>query len=207
MPLASALAPTRVPLDTPSPRTVTRLLQAWSQGDAAASERLLALLYGDLKQSARRQLRGERRDHTLQPTALVHEAYLRLVQQSGVTWQNRAQFLGLASVMMRRVLLDHARRRRSGKRGGAWLRVELREDAAADADRPVDFLDLEAALAELALRDPLQARLVELRVFGGLSHEDAAEVLGVSPAAVRREWRIARAWLFRRLHQPPAVPP
>jgi RNA polymerase sigma-70 factor, ECF subfamily len=196
-----------VPLASPPPRTVTRLLHAWSHGDAGAAERLLSLLYGDLKQCARRHLRGERRDHTLQPTALVHEAYLRLVHQDGVTWQNRAQFLGLASVMMRRVLVDHARRHRSDKRGGAWLRVELMDDGGPDPGRPVDFLDLEAALGDLAARDPLQARLVELRVFGGLSHEDAAEVLGVAPAAARREWRIARAWLFRRIRQPAAARP
>jgi RNA polymerase sigma factor (TIGR02999 family) len=184
---------------SPSPRTVTRLLHAWSAGDAAASEQLLALLYGDLKQRARGQLRGERRDHTLQPTALVHEAYLRLVQQNDVTWQGRAQFLGLAAVMMRRVLVDHARGRGAGKRGGAWLRVPLEAEVAAAPAPEADFGDLERALLELALQDARQARLVELRVFGGLTYEDAAEVLGIAPATARRDWTIARAWLFRRL--------
>ena len=185
--------------DASDPRTVTRLLQAWSHGDAAASEQLLSLLYGDLKRRARRQLRGERRGHTLQPTALVHEAYLRLIRQTEVSWQNRAQFLGLAAVMMRRVLVDHARNRQAEKRGGAAVRVPLEAEVASAPAPEADFGDLEKALEELAQQDPRQARLLELRVFGGLSYEDAAEVLGVSPATARRDWRIARAWLFRRL--------
>jgi RNA polymerase sigma factor (TIGR02999 family) len=188
-------------VDTPPPRTVTRLLHAWCRGDAAASERLLALLYGDLKQRARRQLGHERRDHTLQPTALVHEAYLRLVQQVDVSWQNRAQFLAMAAVMMRRVLVDHARGRGAGKRGGAWVRVPLEGDLGAMAAPEADFGDLDRALHELAAQDARQARLVELRVFGGLSYDDAAEVLGVSAATARRDWTIARAWLFRRLQR------
>jgi RNA polymerase sigma factor (TIGR02999 family) len=185
--------------DASDPRTVTRLLHAWSHGDAAASEQLLTLLYGDLKRRARRQLRGERRGHTLQPTALVHEAYLRLIRQTEVSWQNRAQFLGLAAVMMRRVLVDHARNRQAEKRGGAAVRVPLEAEVASAPPPEAEFGDLEKALEELAQQDPRQARLLELRVFGGLSYEDAAEVLGVSPATARRDWRIARAWLFRRL--------
>jgi RNA polymerase sigma factor (TIGR02999 family) len=189
-------------VDTPPPpRTITRLLRAWSHGDGVASEQLLALVYDDLKQRARRQLRRERSDHTLQPTALVHEAYLRLTQQSDVRWQNRAQFLGMAASMMRRVLIDHARGRRAGKRGGAWVRVSLPEEAEATAAPEVDSLDLEAALVELAAQDARQARLVELRVFGGLSFEDAAQVLGVSGATAKRDWAHARAWLFRRLRR------
>jgi RNA polymerase sigma factor (TIGR02999 family) len=183
----------------PSPRTVTRLLHAWSRGDTGASEQLLALLYGDLRLRARRQLRRERRDHTLQPTALVHEAYLRLVRQDGVTWQNRAQFLGLAAVMMRRVLVDHARGREAGKRGGSWVRVPLEAEVGSSPAPEAEFGDLDRALQELALQDERQARLVELRVFGGLTYDDAAEVLSVSAATARREWTIARAWLFRRL--------
>jgi RNA polymerase sigma factor (TIGR02999 family) len=189
------------PNGSPSPRTVTRLLHAWGRGDAAASEKLLAILYGDLKLRARRQLRRERRDHTLQPTALVHEAYLRLVQQSGVSWQNRAQFLGLAAVMMRRVLVDHGRSRRAEKRGSAWLRVPLEPDAGTTPPPEADFGDLQRALDELALQDVRQAKLVELRVFGGLSFEDAAEILGTSAARSQRDWKMARAWLFRRLRE------
>ena len=187
--------------EAPSPRTVTRLLHAWRRGDTAASDQLLALLYGDLKMRARLQLRRERPDHTLQPTALVHEAYLRLVRQSDVTWQNRAQFLGLAAMMMRRVLVDHGRSRGADKRGALWLRVPLEPDAGSSPPPEADFGDLEKALAELALQDPRQAKLVELHVFGGLSHEDAAEVLGVSASTSQKDWRMARAWLFRRLRQ------
>ena len=186
-------------MDSTTPQTVTRLLHAWSRGDADASERLLALLYDDLKLRARRQLRRERRDHTLQPTALVHEAYLRLVRQSEVTWRNRAQFLALAAVMMRRVLLDHGRGRGTAKRGGSWVRVSLETDASAATAPEADLRDLETALEELAVQDARQARLVELRVFGGLSYDEAAEVLGISAATARRVWTIARAWLFRRL--------
>jgi RNA polymerase sigma-70 factor, ECF subfamily len=186
-------------LDSPSPHTVTRLLLAWSQGDAAASDELLALVYDDLKLRARRQLRRERRDHTLQPTALVHEAYLRLVRQTDVAWLNRAQFLGMAAIMMRRVLLDHGRGRGTAKRGGSWVRVSLDPDAGASGGREAALGDLEGALDDLAAQDARQARLVELRVFGGLSYEEAAEVMRISPAAARREWTMARAWLFRRL--------
>jgi RNA polymerase sigma factor (TIGR02999 family) len=186
-------------LDEVQPRTITRLLRAWSGGDAAASEQLLALVYGDLKQRARRQLRRERAGHTLQPTALVHEAYLRLLGQAEVDWRNRAQFLGVAAVMMRRVLIDHARAHGAEKRGGAWTRVALDEEIAAGAAAQVDVFDLEVALGELSAQDARQARLVELRVFGGLSFQDAGEVRGVSTATAHREWTIARAWLFRRL--------
>jgi RNA polymerase sigma factor (TIGR02999 family) len=193
-------------LDTSSPQTVTRLLLAWSQGDAAASEELLALVYDDLKLRARRQLRRERKDHTLQPTALVHEAYLRLVRQSDMTWVNRAQFLGMAAIMMRRVLLDHGRGRGAAKRGGSWVRVSLDPDAGSPSGPDAGMGDLEGALDDLAVQDARQARLVELRVFGGLSYEEAAHVMKISPAIARREWTMARAWLFRRL-RPPARPP
>jgi RNA polymerase sigma factor (TIGR02999 family) len=191
-------------VDSPSSGTVTRLLLAWSAGDRAASDQLLALLYDDLKQRARRQLRRERRDHTLQPTALVHEAYLRLVRQTDVTWRNRAQFLALAAVMMRRVLLDHGRGRGTAKRGGSWVRVALESEGGPAAGPDAELGELEAALDDLAAQDARQARLVELRVFGGLSCEEAAEVMGISLAVARREWTMARAWLFRRL-RPPTV--
>jgi RNA polymerase sigma factor (TIGR02999 family) len=187
-------------VDDVEPGTVTGLLRAWSAGDAAAGEQLLPLLYGDLKQRARRYLRRERAGHTLQPTALVHEAYLRLVDQ-GHDWRNRAQFLGMAAIMMRRVLVDHARGHAAEKRGRSWTRIELAEDVATVAGADVEVLDLESALSDLAVQDARQARLVELRVFGGLTFDDAAEVLGVSEATARRDWTIARAWLFRRLHR------
>ena len=187
--------------ESATPHTITRLLHAWGRGEAGASDQLLAILYDDLKRRARSQLRRERPDHTLQPTALVHEAYLRLLRQADLPWQSRAQFLGLAAVMMRRVLVDHGRGRRAGKRGAGYLRVPLDPDVGSSPPPEADFGDLERALEELAVQDPRQARLVELRVFGGLSFEDAAEVLGVSAATSQRDWRMARAWLFRRLTQ------
>ena len=186
-------------MESDEPRTVTRLLRAWSAGDAVASEKLLDLLYADLKVRARRCLRRERVGHTLQPTALVHEAYLRLAGQARVAWRNRSQFLALAAVMMRRVIVDHARGRAAGKRGRSWARITLDEAVAASPGLDMEILDLDAALTELAGQDPRQSRLVELRVFGGLSYEEAAEVLGVAPITARRDWTIARAWLFRRL--------
>src|SRR5262245_20300888 len=192
------MSATAEPVD---PRTITRLLHAWGRGDTAASDQLLALLYDELKLRARSQLRHERRDHTLQPTALVHEAYLRLLRQSALPWQSRAQFLGLAAVMMRRVLVDHGRGRRASKRGAGYVRIVLGPDVAASPPPEADFGDLERALDELALQDARQARVVELRVFGGLSFDDVAEVLGVSAATSQRDWRMARAWLFRRLSQ------
>src|SRR5262245_42864372 len=159
-PLGFPHPPQGRPLDSISPQTVTRLLLAWSQGDAAASEELLALVYEDLKLRARRQLRRERRDHTLQPTALVHEAYLRLVRQADMTWVNRAQFLGMAAIMMRRVLLDHGRGRGAAKRGGAWVRVSLDPDAGSPSAPDAGIGDLEGALDDLAVQDARQARLV-----------------------------------------------
>jgi RNA polymerase sigma-70 factor, ECF subfamily len=155
-------------------------------------------VYGDLKQRARGQLRGERRGHTLSPTALVHEAYLRLAR-ADVSWQNRAHFLALAAVMMRRVLVDHGRARRAGKRGSGAVRVPVEPAMASSPPVEADFGDLDRALAELAQQDARQAKLVELRVFGGLSFEETAEVLRVSPATCQRDWTMARAWLFRRL--------
>jgi RNA polymerase sigma factor (TIGR02999 family) len=181
---------------------VTRLLQAWSLGDVEAGERALLLVYQELKRQAARYLRRERGDHTLRPTALVHEAYLRLVGQPGVAWQNRSQFFGVAAQMMRRVLVDHARARARGKRAGGWRRVSLEEaggTANPAAARDVDLLALDAALGELAQLDPERARLVELRFFAGLSIDEAARLLGVSPSTVTRDWRMAKAWLFRRI--------
>jgi RNA polymerase sigma factor (TIGR02999 family) len=182
---------------------VTTLLRAWSHGDAEAADRLVPLVYEELRRQAARSLRRERPEHTLRPTALVHEAYLRLADQRDPAWQNRAQFFAVAAQAMRRILVDHARRRRAGKRGRSWRRVSLDEVAergqAAIGPPDLDLLALEEALTELANLAPEKARLVELRFFGGLNLDDTAAVLGVSPSTVSRDWRLARAWLFRRL--------
>ncbi|HYL70869.1 MAG TPA: sigma-70 family RNA polymerase sigma factor [Candidatus Dormibacteraeota bacterium] len=191
---------------------VTRLLLQWSGGDSAALEALWPLVYEELRVMAARHLQGERRAHTLQRTALVHEAFLRLVDQNQVDWRGRAQFYGLASQMMRRVLVDHARRRLAQKRGGNAQRVSLDETGAAVGDGAafpdalaltdnsgVDLGAIDAALKRLESMDPQQGKLVELRFFGGLSIADTATVLGVSAATVKREWAVARAWLQREL--------
>jgi RNA polymerase sigma factor (TIGR02999 family) len=181
---------------------ITALLRAWRAGDAEAGETLIRAVYKELRRQAARQLRRERRDHTLTPTALVHEAYLRLLGQQRVAWQNRAHFFGVAARMMRRVLVDHARQRRTAKRAGAACRVTLEEDVAASGPRDLDVVALEEALDALAALDPEKARMVELRFFGGLSLEETAEVLGVSESTVTREWRVARAFLYRHLRGP-----
>jgi RNA polymerase sigma factor (TIGR02999 family) len=178
---------------------VTELLVLWRQGDAKAQERLMALVYDDLRRRAAAYLRRERGGHTLQPTALVHEAYLRLLEQDRVVWQNRAHFLAIAASMMRRVLVDHGRRQKARKRGGAGTRVTLDEGFSPVAPRGLDLLALDEALVELAALDEQQARIVELRAFGGLSVEETAEAIGMSPATVKRHWAFALAWLQRRL--------
>lgn len=178
---------------------VTELLVLWRQGDAQARERLMALVYEDLRRRAAGYLRRERGGHTLQPTALVHEAYLRLVEQDRVVWQNRAHFLAVAASMMRRVLVDHGRRQKAWKRGGAGTRVTLDDSFSRVAPRGIDLLALDEALTELAALDEQQERIVELRAFGGLSVEETAEALGISPATVKRHWSFALAWLQRRL--------
>ena len=179
---------------------VTGLLRAWSRGDPAAGEKLVPLVYDELKRQAARYLRRERRDHTLRPTALVHEAYLRLVGQDRVAWKSRAQFFGVAAQVMRRVLVDHARQRAAAKRAGGWCRITLDEGLGAPVP-DLDLVALEDALGELAALDPDKVRIVELRFFGGLSLEETAEVLEVSPSTVTREWRMIRAWLYRRLRR------
>ena len=176
---------------------VTRLLLDVSSGRREATDELLPLVYAELRDLAARLLRSERSDHTLQPTALVHEAYLRLVDQRVGTWENRAHFLGIAAGAMRRILVDHARRRGTAKRRGA--RVTL-DDAVAPATGPsVDLVEIDAALARLADLDPRQARVVELRFFGGLTVEETAAVVGVGTATIKRDWTVARAWLHREL--------
>jgi RNA polymerase sigma-70 factor, ECF subfamily len=182
----------------PSSESVTVLLQAWNAGDDDAGRRLIPLVYGELRRRAGGYLRRERPGHTLQPTALVHEAYVRLVGLQGQL-RSRSQFFGVASNLMRRILVDHARRRRAAKRGA--IRVALDDAHAAVVDREVDLVRLDDALSELSALDPRQGRVVELRYFGGLTVEEAAEVLGVSVATVKRDWTLARAWLFDRLRQ------
>ena len=180
---------------------VTRLLLAWGQGAASAGDQLLPLIYDELHRQAARAMRRENGEHTLQATALVNEAYLRLVDQRRVQWKNRAQFFGVAAQLMRRILIDHARARHAEKRGGDIRRVTLghADEAVANDNDGVDVLELEDALQRLAALDERQARLVELRYFGGLTIEDTAEALGISPATVKREWSTARAWLHREL--------
>ena len=181
------------------PREVTRLLRAWSAGEAGALDRLFPLVYEELRRTARRFLAGERCGHTLQPTALVHEAYFRLIDQRRVQWQERAQFYALAARSMRRILVDYARARASRKRGRALPHLPI-EEALDVAERPAaDLVALDDALISLAAIDPPKTALVELRYFGGLSIDDTAEVLGCSRATVIRQWRIARAWLFDTL--------
>lgn len=183
---------------------LTAVLRAWSDGDPAAEARLLPLVYDQLRRQAAHQLRRERPGHSLSPTAVVHELYLRLVPQERASWVNRAQFFAVASRLIRRVLVDHARARRTAKRAGGWQRVTLADDLA-DAGAPdLDLLALDRALEELAALDSRRARLVELRYFGGLSLDETAAALGVSAATVSREWQLARAWLHRRLAEPEA---
>jgi RNA polymerase sigma factor (TIGR02999 family) len=178
---------------------VTALLQAWGRGDAAARDRLIPLVYEELRRRAAGYLRRERAGDTLQPTALVHEVYMRLVEQDRAVWQNRAQFLGVAAQMMRRILVDRARARQATKRSGHWQRVTLDEHVALGAARDVALLDLERALIELAAVDARKSRIAELRVFGGLTLEESGHILQLSTATVEREWQAARAWLNARL--------
>ena len=189
------------PHETPPspPGDVTRLLIAWNGGDAKALERLIPLVYGELRRQARGYLRKERPGHTLQPTALVHEVYLRLVDQSRVKWQNRAHFFGVAARAMREILVDHARKRRAAKRGGPHSLISIDDVNPASPPKNLDLLDLDRTLKRLAALDERQARLVELRVFGGLTIDEAAEVLEISPATVSREWRHAETWLHREM--------
>jgi RNA polymerase sigma factor (TIGR02999 family) len=180
---------------------ITALLGAWKQGDARAESRLMALIYKDLHARAQLYMRRERRDHTLQPTALVHEAYLRLIGEGG-HYQSRAHFLAAASIAMRRVLVDHARGRAAGKRSGGKQRVELSDVFTAQSPPLDQMLALDEALTRLAASDARQARVVELLFFGGLTEEEAAEVLGVSARTVKRDFRSARAWLQTQYNGP-----
>lgn len=185
-----------------SSENVTVLLERLNNGQERAFDELLALVYGELRKQARRYLRRERPDPTLQPTALVHEAFLKLVDQRDLAWKNRAHFFGIAAQAMRRILTDHARTRGRAKRGGPIPKVQLEEQHAVFDPGQVDLLALDEALTHLEALDQRQARVVELRYFAGLSVEETADVLGISPATVKREWTMARAWLFDRLSAP-----
>jgi RNA polymerase sigma factor (TIGR02999 family) len=187
---------------TATPQTLTQLLSAWSEGDRAALEQLMPMVYQELRRLAGRHLAHERLGHTLQTTALVHEAFLRLIDQKRVRWQNKAHFLGIAAQMMRRILVDYARGRRYAKRGGGAPVVSLEEAATVSMERAADLVAIDDALTRLSELDARKGRVVELRFFGGLSVEETAEVLQVSPNTVLREWRTAKAWLHRELSAP-----
>jgi RNA polymerase sigma-70 factor, ECF subfamily len=190
----------------PRPDDVTMLLLDWQRGDAVALERLLPLVYADLRKVARAHLGREQAGHSLQPTALVHEVYLRLVGLERLRVENRTHFMAFAARLMRQILVDHARRKRAGKRGGAVTMVGLdalpaREEPSIDA-ADVDILELDRVLDELGTFDPQQCRLVELKFFAGLTIEEMAQTLGISTATVEREWLVARAWLYQRMGGP-----
>ena len=195
--MADPEEPRKAPAATPG--EVTALLIAWSAGDRDALEKLVPLVYADLRSRAEGYLRKERSGHTLQPTALVNEAYLKLVDQTRVKWQNRAHFYAVASRAMREVLVDYARRHRAGKRGSGETRVAFEDGMKATPERSLDLLALDMALDRLAQLDERQSRLVEMRVFAGLTIDETAEALGISPATVSREWKHAEIWLHREI--------
>jgi RNA polymerase sigma-70 factor (ECF subfamily) len=184
---------------TPSPESITQLLERWSMGDEKALEQLMPLVYDELHRLAGAYLRRERREHTLQPTALVNEAYLKLMGQHSTRWGNRAQFFGVAAQLMRRILVDHARAHYASKRGGNRCDLSLANIGDFGKQPDADLLALHEVLNRLAEIDPEQGRIVELRFFGGLTIEETAEVMDVSHATIEREWRVAKAWLKREL--------
>lgn len=182
------------------PDDITSILIQWGEGDREALDRLIPIVYDELHRIAERYFHRERSDNTLQPTALVNEVYLRMVNQDGIAWQNRAQFFGIAATNMRRILVERARARNASKRGGGDFKLDLTDVSDMPVDRSkLDLLALDRALEELATFDPQQCRIVECKFFGGLSIEETAEVVGVSPATVKRDWALAKAWLFREL--------
>jgi RNA polymerase sigma factor (TIGR02999 family) len=178
---------------------LTQLLIDWSNGDQAALDKLMPLIDEELRRLAHRYMTRERAGHTLQTTALVNEAFLRLVNRKNLQWQNRAHFFGLAAQLMRTILVDHARSHASAKRGGGAHKLELDEAMVVSQQKASEVIALDDALKQLALLDPQQSRIVELRFFGGLTVEEAAEVLKVSPATIKREWSTAKAWLYHEL--------
>jgi len=186
-------------VDEASPNEITEQLIAWSKGDEAALEQLIPAVYQELRRMADHYLRGEDSGHSLQPTALVHEAYLRLIDQTKVEWHNRAHFFGVAAQMMRRILIDHAKAKHRVKRGGTAVKVVLDENTNFTQERASELLALDDALQALARMDDRKSRIVELRYFGGLSVEETAQVLGISDKTVMRDWSLAKAWLYREL--------
>lgn len=186
---------------TNSPQEITQLLVAWSKGDRAALNQLMPLVYGELRRMAKRYMAGQTPGHTLQTTALIHEAFLKLVGQEDKRWQNRAHFFGVAAQAMRHILVDYARARQATKRGGEARAVSLDKAALVTNDQAGEVVALDDALSRLAELAPRQSRVVELRYFGGLSIEETAEVLKISPETVTRDWRMAKVWLLRELQQ------
>jgi RNA polymerase sigma-70 factor, ECF subfamily len=178
---------------------VTRLLQEYKDGNRSVLDELFPLVYAELRRLAASKLNGERAEHTLQATALVHEAYLRLVNQHSVDWTNRAHFFGLASEMMRRILVNHALERKRLKRGSGETKIALDEAVTFAEERELDLVELDESLNELAKFAPRQAKIIELKFFGGLTNEESAEALGISPETVKRDWRVAKSWLKNNL--------
>jgi RNA polymerase sigma factor (TIGR02999 family) len=187
----------------PSPHEVTQLLVAWSNGDSAARDALVPLVHDELRRLAHRYMGRERANHTLQTSALVNEAYLRLIDQKDLKWQNRAQFFGIAAQMMRRILVDYARQRGVTKRGGNPQAVPLDQVMIVSPERAAEVVALDDALKNLAEHDPRKSQIIELRFFGGLSIEETAEVMGISPGTVMRDWTFAKAWLRREMTSQP----
>ncbi len=188
-------------MTTTAPQEVTQLLIAWSNGDQTALDKLIPLVYAELRRLARRYMDKEPAGHTLQTTALVNEAYLRLIEQKNMKWQNRAHFFAISAQLMRRILVSMARARHADKRGGAERPASLDEALIVSEERAAELVALDDALTQLAVLDPRRSRVVELRYFGGLSVEETAEVLGVSPDTVMREWKRAKAWLYTELRK------
>ena len=185
----------------PSQSDVTSLLHQFARGDKEAAEKLIPLVYGELKRLARSYMRREPPDHTLQTTALVHEAYLKLIHQRTANWQSRSHFFGIAAQLMRRILIDHARGQLREKRGGGKANLPLKADLAFSPEHSEELVGLDEALDRLSVLDPRQSKVVELRVFGGLSVKEASEFLGVSPKTVKRDWVVAKAWLHAELRR------
>jgi RNA polymerase sigma factor (TIGR02999 family) len=186
---------------TPSSESITQLLIEWRDGDQTALDRLIPLVYQELRRLAHHYMKQERREHTLQTTALVNEAYLKLVDHNGMHWQNRAHFLAVAAQAMRRILVDHARTRDALKRGGGLAMMDLDEAASVADTQAAELLALNDALDQLAQLDPRKSRIVELRYFGGMTVDETAEVVGLSPTSVNREWKSAKTWLLKTMSQ------
>jgi RNA polymerase sigma factor (TIGR02999 family) len=186
---------------TPSSSNVTQMLHDWSHGDREVLDKLVPVVYEELRRQAARYLKRERPGHTLQTTALIHEAYIRLIDQKNVHWQNRAHFYAISAKLMRRILVDHARSRQAAKRGGSDIKLPLEEAMITPEGREVDIVALDEALERLAAIDPQQSRVVELKFFSGMSVEETAEVLGVSTRTVKRDWNVAKAWLRREISE------